>query len=51
MRRWEVETGSELRRLPGRRSPVSALAFSPDGKTLATGNDDGAKVLRTVRPG
>lgn len=30
-----------LRRLTGHAGPVTAVAFSPDGKTVATGSDDG----------
>jgi WD40 repeat protein/thiol-disulfide isomerase/thioredoxin len=33
---WDVETGKLLRNLEGNNSPVSALAFSPDGKLFAT---------------
>jgi len=37
VRLWDVATGRELLTLKGRSSPV---AFSPDGKTLASGSDD-----------
>lgn len=37
---WELETGAELRRLSGHAGTVSALAFSPDGKLLASGSSD-----------
>jgi WD40 repeat protein len=33
---WETATGQEVARLPGREPCVFALAFSPDGRTLAS---------------
>src|SRR5262249_5590115 len=36
LRLWDVATGKELRRFQGHERYVSALALSPDGKTLAT---------------
>lgn len=33
---WDVQTGSCLRTLPGHEGPVRDLAFSPDGRMLAT---------------
>jgi WD40 repeat protein len=41
-RAWEVETGKQLIRhsFGGHTSPVRCLAFSPDGKTVASGSDD-----------
>jgi RNA polymerase sigma factor (sigma-70 family) len=39
---WEAATGKELRHWKGHRWPVVSLAFSPDGKTLASaGYQDG----------
>jgi RNA polymerase sigma factor (sigma-70 family) len=44
IRVWEVETGKEICKIEGHKSGVLTLAFSPDGKTLASGSVD-----RTVR--
>ncbi|HEV3256015.1 MAG TPA: LpqB family beta-propeller domain-containing protein [Gemmataceae bacterium] len=41
VRLWNVPTGKEIRQLRGKAGRVNALAFSPDGQTLATtGFDD-----------
>src|SRR5262249_48871759 len=36
IRLWDLATRREARRFPGHRRGVRALAFSPDGKTLAS---------------
>src|SRR5205807_636394 len=38
---WEVATGKPLFRLEGHEGAVRTVAYSPDGKTLATGGADG----------
>jgi WD40 repeat protein len=35
---WSAASGKELRRLPRQSFYVVSLAYSPDGKTLATGS-------------
>ncbi|MGH9846115.1 MAG: WD40 repeat domain-containing protein [Blastocatellia bacterium] len=37
---WEVETGKPLRTLTGFKKGISAIVFSPDGRTVAGGGDD-----------
>jgi WD40 repeat protein len=37
---WDVASGAELRTLTGHSGPVSAVAFSPDGRTIASGSWD-----------
>jgi WD40 repeat protein len=44
-------TGKETRRLVGHRNRVGALAFSPDGSTLASGGDEGLIRLWDVATG
>jgi WD40 repeat protein len=39
-RLWDARTGALKATLTGAQKAVYALAFSPDGKTLATGSDD-----------
>ena len=42
---WDVETGRNLGILSGHTEPVETLVFSHDGKTLASGSDDGTILL------
>jgi len=44
VRVWHVATGRLIRRLEGHSSAVTAVAFSPDGSTIASASND-----RTVR--
>lgn len=43
IRLWDTATGTELRRLEAKRWPRS-LAFSPDGRLVAAGTEDGVFV-------
>src|SRR4051812_20127993 len=40
IRIWDLATGNEVRRLRGHKGETTALAFSPDGRTLASGGED-----------
>src|SRR5262249_26833948 len=37
---WDLATGLQFQELQGHRCPVKALAFSPDGKRLASADDN-----------
>ena len=40
VRLWDAGTGAALQTLEGHISIVGAVAFSPDGKTVASASDD-----------
>ncbi|MEU9305463.1 trypsin-like peptidase domain-containing protein [Streptomyces sp. NPDC048269] len=49
VRLWDVETGKQSRNpLESYDSITESVAFSPDGRTLATGMQDGTALLRDV---
>lgn len=41
VRLWDVSTGAELRMLGENEQRIGAIAFSPDGRILVSGNSDG----------
>jgi len=38
---WDVKSGQDQARLPGHSAEVSALAFRPDGRGLASADRNG----------
>jgi WD40 repeat protein len=46
---WDTETGKKVAALPGHRTSVRSLAFSPDGRTLASGSRDHTIKLWNVK--
>ena len=48
---WEVETGQEVATLTGHTGYVNSVAFSRDGKLLASGSDDKMVKLWEVETG
>jgi RNA polymerase sigma factor (sigma-70 family) len=50
VRLWEVATGKRRAVLQGHRGSVYALAYSPDGRTLASGSGDATALLWDTIP-
>jgi WD40 repeat protein len=48
---WDARTGKELRQFPGEGKSNLGIAFSPDGKLLATCGSDGSAALWDVETG
>ncbi len=48
---WDVASASEIRTLSGHTDRVQSVTFSVDGKTLASGSDDGTIKLWNIATG
>jgi WD40 repeat protein len=48
IRIWDIATGRELRRLARHRGSVSAVVFTPDGRSLISGGDDATALVWDV---
>jgi WD40 repeat protein len=46
---WDVATGRERQRLQGHRAEVLCLVFSPNGKLLASGSQDGTALIWDIK--
>jgi WD40 repeat protein len=51
VRLWDVESGKGVRQFDSATGGMFAVAFSPDGQTLATGGETGAIRLWNVQAG
>src|SRR5947209_14100421 len=45
VRVWDVESGKELKRIQAHQPAAKCAAFSPDGKRIVSGGDDGAALI------
>jgi WD40 repeat protein len=48
---YDAQTGQELRRLEGHKAPVHCAVFSPDGRRVVSGSDDGTLRLWDTETG
>ncbi len=51
VRVWDVASAKEILALPGYKDSVTSIVFSPDGKMLATGNNEDQKIRIWESPG
>lgn len=48
---WDLKSFKMVNKLRGHKKKINALAFHPDGKTLASGSDDGTIIFWDVATG
>lgn len=48
VRLWDAATGKEIRKWADHMNNIDSLCFSPDGKLLASGGQDGVILLRAI---
>jgi len=48
---WDIESGSELRRVTGHSNWINGVAFSPDGQTALSASSDGTLILWDIETG
>jgi WD40 repeat protein len=45
---WDLATGRDLRRFAGHRGAVTAIAITPEGRSLVSGSEDGTGLVWDV---
>ena len=45
---WDIESGTELRKLEGHTGNIQSVAFSPDGKRIVTASRDNTARIWTL---
>lgn len=48
---FSLQDGADLKSIPNQEKPIQVIAFQPDGRTLATGDNEGNILLWTIPSG